>query len=480
MQNASQARDETPAPGADVPPPVDLTTPAPLGLQPKYCSQKTRAEDSQFNDRRGKNASSDNNRVSHFWGRETTRQLRSSSIEGDKIHHSDPTWNKPTETTALLGQGITSRREEDIVAQWDEHIVEGKGGTTRKHELVLLISNASPLIITCLLQYTLTGASVLAVGHLGRNELGAVSLAIMTSNITGYVIYEGLATGLDTLCAQAYGSGKLHLVGLHLQRMILFLWLVTIPIAAIWLSSTQLLLLVIPEEECARLAGLYLKVLVLGAPGFAAFEAGKRFVQAQGLFFANLYVSLFCAPLNAFMNWLFVWVCQFRTRSKKENLLTYAQTAFPLGLHRCSHCRRDNAQPPCHLPCAIRLLYRWFTMLAGLQQTSPAELGPNDQARVLWFLDGHSRISSFRNPNPRLILPLKHHPRCSSRSRIPITSDIPDSVSHQHCREYKVGESHWCRLAGCIEDMHPGHPHDDFRRWFAKHDFADNIARLHS
>ena len=193
--------------------------------------------------------------------------------------------------------------------QRDERVDNCMFKTTRKHELVLIMHNALPLILSCLLQYTLTAASNFAVGHLGKTELASISIAIMTSNLTGYVVYEGLATDLDTLCSQAYGCGNLHLVGLHLQRMICFLWCVTIAIAAIWLSSTRILLLVIPELECARLAGLYLRVVLLGAPGFAAFEAGKRFLQAQGLFFASLYILLFCAPLNAFMNWFFVRVC---------------------------------------------------------------------------------------------------------------------------------------------------------------------------
>ncbi len=220
---------------------------------------------------------------------------------------SPPSLGKPTATTALLGQDDTSRTAA-ISKQWANHMLESKSEATWRLELLLLIKNAAPLMVTCILQYTLTGASVVAVGHLGRDELGAVSLAIMTSNLTGYVVYEGLCTGLDTLCAQAYGSGKPDLVGLHLQRMVFFLWLVTIPIAAVWLSATQILLLIIPEKQCARLAGLYLKTLLLGAPGFAAFEAGKRFVQAQGLFAANLYVLLLCAPLNGFLHWLFVWV----------------------------------------------------------------------------------------------------------------------------------------------------------------------------
>ena len=130
----------------------------------------------------------------------------------------------------------------------------------------------------------------------------------MTANITGYAIYQGLATSLDTLCAQAYGSGKKKLVGLQMQRMIYFLWLITIPIGILWLLADNILVAIVPETDVARLAGLYLRIVLPGAPGYACFEAGKRFMQAQGLFSAALYVLLFCAPLNAFLNWFFVWV----------------------------------------------------------------------------------------------------------------------------------------------------------------------------
>jgi MATE family multidrug resistance protein len=129
----------------------------------------------------------------------------------------------------------------------------------------------------------------------------------VTASITGYAVYAGLATSLDTLCSQAYGSGRLHLVGLQLQRMLYFLWLITIPIAIIWFFGTQLLSHIVPEQETAHLAGLYLKILILGTPGYATFEAGKRYLQAQGLFSATMYVLLICAPLNALMNYIFVW-----------------------------------------------------------------------------------------------------------------------------------------------------------------------------
>lgn len=90
-----------------------------------------------------------------------------------------------------------------------------------------------------------------------------------------------------------------------------FLWTITIPIGIIWLSAEAILTHIVPEREVAVLAGLYLKIVLIGAPGYACFESAKRYLQAQGLFSASLYVLLICAPLNAFLNWLFVWQFQW-------------------------------------------------------------------------------------------------------------------------------------------------------------------------
>lgn len=132
-------------------------------------------------------------------------------------------------------------------------------------------------------------------------------VATMTASITCYVPVQGLATCLDTLCAQAYGSGHKHLVGLQAQRMTWLLWILMIPIAVLWWFSKPILVALVPDEETASLAALYLRVLIIGMPGVAAFESGKRFVQSQGLFHATTYTLLIGAPLSFFQNWLFVF-----------------------------------------------------------------------------------------------------------------------------------------------------------------------------
>lgn len=217
----------------------------------------------------------------------------------------------PPEAAPLLGDssqpygGIDDPKE--IQQKWNEAVEAGKIQTTWQREAKVLVRYSVPLMVTFVLQYSLTVASIFTVGHIGTAELGAVSLASMSANITGYAIYQGLATSLDTLCAQAYGSGRKKLVGLQMQRMIYFLWILTIPIGIIWFCAEYILEALVPERRIAQLAGLYLRIVLFGAPGYATFEAAKRYVQAQGLFSASLYVLIICAPLNAFMNWFFVW-----------------------------------------------------------------------------------------------------------------------------------------------------------------------------
>ncbi|KAM0310231.1 hypothetical protein ACHAPQ_012509, partial [Fusarium lateritium] len=144
--------------------------------------------------------------------------------------------------------------------------------TTWQRETKTLVQYALPLIATFLLHYSVTVASVLTVGRIGVDELAAVNLATMTASITYYVPVQGLATCLDTLCAQAYGSGHKHLVGLQAQRMTWLLWILMIPIAVLWWFSEPILAAAVGKGRTTELAAMYMRILIIGMPGVSAFE----------------------------------------------------------------------------------------------------------------------------------------------------------------------------------------------------------------
>ena len=207
-----------------------------------------------------------------------------------------------------LDSDVDSEEELRRISQaWDEAVEHGEVHTSVKRELIYLGKASMPLTMTFLLQYSLTVASVFSVGHLGKTELGAVSLASMTANITGFALIQGLATCLDTLCAQAYGAGSHHQVGEYFQKCTLMIMVFFIPVGVLWVYSHEVLSLIVDDPKLVALSVQYLRVVLPGIPAYVMFECGKRFVQAQGIFHASTLVLAICAPINAILNYVLVW-----------------------------------------------------------------------------------------------------------------------------------------------------------------------------
>ena len=227
--------------------------------------------------------------------------------------HSAPRYT-PSESTPLLrAKTLISDRYSACNDTHDAEIeVNGRSKPDEEicltTELKLISRYSSPLIVTYLLQYSYNVILVFVVSHLGTKELASVSLGITTMNIIGYSIFEGLATSLDTLWSQAYGSGNHKLVGIYVQTMFLLLLQVSVPIVLIWVFSPYIFVLMVKQHNVALLAGTFLPFSAIGVPGYAVFEVEKRFLQAQGDFQGGL-VALICSmPVLVFLNWFLVYV----------------------------------------------------------------------------------------------------------------------------------------------------------------------------
>lgn len=208
------------------------------------------------------------------------------------------------------GKVLDPSADDDIVAEAFEEAIKTKtlqDDTTAKRELTQLVKSSIPLVMTFLLQNSLSTVSVFTVGHLGATELAAVSMGAMTANITGYATIQGIATALDTLCPQAFGAKRYSLVGIYLQKCSALIFSIMIPVLFLWVFfAYELICLIVPDKETAKLLAVYLNVLTIGMPGYIFFECGKRFLQAQGIYHISTYVLLFAAPANLLMNIVFV------------------------------------------------------------------------------------------------------------------------------------------------------------------------------
>lgn len=241
----------------------------------------------------------------------TTQGMDYGSFHPSAITPIDPIDNGETNEASALVPKLPSKYDDadeaTIEAAWNEAITLGAIQTTYGREFMVLLKSALPVTLTFLLQYSLTVVSVFCIGHLGTNELSAVSLAGMVANICGYGIIQGIATSLDTLGAQAFGRGDNEMVGIYTQRCALIMGISLIPILFLWCNAKPFLLLFVPQIECCELAATYLRILAVGVPPYVVFELAKHYLQAQGIFHASTYVLLVCAPFNVVLNYTLVW-----------------------------------------------------------------------------------------------------------------------------------------------------------------------------
>lgn len=120
----------------------------------------------------------------------------------------------------------------------------------------------------------------------------------------------GTTLCLDTLCSQAYTNIQCDkkLVGLHVQRCLIFLSLLMIPISILWWSSEFLFITYLHQDpQVSKLAGQFIQWMILSLPAFALFETLKKMLQAQGIFRAPTYCLFIGAPLNMFFSYFLVY-----------------------------------------------------------------------------------------------------------------------------------------------------------------------------
>ncbi|XP_010442364.1 PREDICTED: protein DETOXIFICATION 55-like [Camelina sativa] len=114
-----------------------------------------------------------------------------------------------------------------------------------------------PVAAMSILNYLKNMTSVVCMGRLGSLELAGGALAVGFTNITGYSVLSGLATGMEPLCGQAIGSKNPSLASLTLKRTILLLLLASLPISLLWLNLTPLMLMLRQQHDITRVASLY-------------------------------------------------------------------------------------------------------------------------------------------------------------------------------------------------------------------------------
>lgn len=179
-----------------------------------------------------------------------------------------------------------------------------------------LLHLAGPITAAVVLQQATLVSNVIFLGHIPLDADSPYSLATymagatlgrMMCNITGFSLAFGMTSALDTLLSQAYGAKKYSLVGLHTQRSIVILSILSFLVAWMW-TKTEFVLVNLLEidDSIARLSGEWAYVSLIGLWPTVMYAIATKFIQNQNIVWPVTVCNVLGTTINIAVNYLLV------------------------------------------------------------------------------------------------------------------------------------------------------------------------------
>ena len=121
----------------------------------------------------------------------------------------------------------------------------------------------------------------------------------------------GMASALETLCGQAFGAKRYHMLGIYMQRSWIVLVLCCFLLLPFYVFATPLLKLIGQPDDVAEASGVVACWLIPLHFSFAFQFPLHRFLQSQLKNIVIAWVSLVGLLVNVLTSWLFVYVLDF-------------------------------------------------------------------------------------------------------------------------------------------------------------------------
>ncbi|XP_048139179.1 protein DETOXIFICATION 16-like [Rhodamnia argentea] len=215
---------------------------------------------------------------------------------------------------------------------------EEKGAVRWRSEVLVEIKKqlwlAGPLISVSLLLYSLQMISLMFVGHLGELPLSGASMATSFATVTGFSLLMGMASALDTFCGQSYGARQFHMLGIHMQRAMFILLLVSIPLACIWANTRIILEAVGQQSDIAAEAGKYARYMIPSLFAYGLLQCLVKFLQTQNIVLPMVLSSGIVTLLHIFFCWVLVMKTGLGSRGAAlANSISYWLNVLLLALY---------------------------------------------------------------------------------------------------------------------------------------------------
>jgi MATE family multidrug resistance protein len=178
--------------------------------------------------------------------------------------------------------------------------------SAQKSEFRTLFGLALPVAAAQLGFMTMGVIDTMMVARIGVAELAAVAIATSWA-WSSSSLFQGLVHGMDPLVSQAHGRGDGDGAALALQRGLVIACLSSIPLAALWIATEPLLVMLGQDENVAELAGSYMLARLPSALGFNLFIALRQYLAGRTIMRPAMWVMLIGNVANLFLNWVLIF-----------------------------------------------------------------------------------------------------------------------------------------------------------------------------
>ncbi|KAL1568081.1 Protein DETOXIFICATION 27 [Salvia divinorum] len=201
------------------------------------------------------------------------------------------------------------RKNTELVVKEDE---ENPGLSSRVWvETKKLWRIVGPAIFSRMTSYTMFVITQAFAGHLGDLELAAMSIASNVIVGFDFGLLLGMASALETLCGQAFGAKKYHMLGIYLQRSWIVLLACCVALLPLFFYATPILKAVGQPDDVAELSGKVALVFIPLHFSFALTFPLQRFLQSQLKNSVTAYVNLVAFVVHVLMSYLLVYRLSF-------------------------------------------------------------------------------------------------------------------------------------------------------------------------
>ncbi|CAL9061386.1 unnamed protein product [Musa banksii] len=169
----------------------------------------------------------------------------------------------------------------------------------------------APAIFSRVVSYSMNVITQAFAGHLGNLELASITIANTVVVGFNFGLMLGMASALETLCGQAFGAKKYHMLGVYMQRSWIVLFLCAVLLLPLYFFATPILILTGQPPELAEQAGTVSMWFIPLHFSFVFIFPLQRFLQCQLKNSINAIIAAISLVVHLFVTWLFVSKLQF-------------------------------------------------------------------------------------------------------------------------------------------------------------------------